>query len=217
MIKVNSAASAWIEATKYVLKNGIKYGDITEVLNGIIEIENFSFDRNFDDKFRVVFGDKKIDYVSAFTFNTPIDTPLGRQYKAVKPGWKNTYWGRMFSFNDKINQVEHVIKILKEKKNTKRCEIIIFRPEDSSSIFKQPCLLSIDFKPRRLDLYMTATFRSQRISKSGYGDYTALINFGQWLCQETEHYLKKVTVIAHSLHVANNEELKNSNLLLNML
>ena len=34
-----------------------------------------------------------------------------------------------------------------------------------------PCLLSIDLKPRKDGLYLTAFFRSMRISKSGYADW----------------------------------------------
>ena len=86
---------------------------------------------------------------------------------------------------------------------------------DAKKMFGQPCLLSLDFKPRDKELFMSATFRSQRVSKSGYADYTALTNLGKFIAKECGLTLKSICNIAHSLHLGNGDELKKTKLLLN--
>jgi thymidylate synthase len=96
--------------------------------------------------------------------------------------------------------------------------MIVYHPTyDAKKMFGQPCMLAIDFKPRNGDLYVNATFRSQRITKSGYADYTALIKMGEYLAKTANMKLKRVTNIAHSLHLGGkeNNELENTKKILN--
>jgi len=82
-------------------------------------------------------------------------------------------------------------------------------------MYKQPCLLSIDLKPRDKELYLNATFRSQRVSKSGYADYTALIAMGKWLAEQSGMTLKQVDMTCHSLHIhASGDEFRNTKTIL---
>jgi thymidylate synthase len=69
----------------------------------------------------------------------------------------------------------------------------------------------MDFKPRNGELFMTAFFRSQAVSKSGYADYTALVEMGNFICEQTDLILSRVTNIAGSGHIRNqNDEKKNT-------
>ena len=73
-----------------------------------------------------------------------------------------------------------------------------------------PCLLSVDLKPRKEGLYLTAFFRSMRISKSGYADWVALCELGKFLCEQADLKLKRVTTIGGSVHLGDmNNEKKN--------
>lgn len=220
LLKAKSPAKAFLFVSDFLLQNGIKRSNIIEILNGVVEFTDFKygdFEIEFDTKFREIFKNERIDYASKVTFIEPTKNDKKEyQYQTVKKGWKNSYWGRMINYEDNFNQFENVINILKKGKNIKRCNMQIWHPfYDAKKMFGQPCLLSLDFKPRDTELFMTATFRSQRISKSGYGDWMALINMGNFLANESGLILKSVTNIAHSLHLGNGEEQTNTKLLLN--
>ncbi len=211
-----SAAKGFYNLSKYMLDNVDKSNGLIELLNVAIVFENFEdgeFEKDFDLKFREIFGDERIDYATSVTFIEPVQSNGILIYPTIKEGWKNSYWGRMTNWENKVNQFENVIKMLKAGKNTKRCEMIVYNPiYDMKSMFKQPCLLAIDIKPRGKDLYLTGTFRSQRITKAGYADFMALINMGKWLADECGYNLKEVTNVAHSLHFggSENNELPNT-------
>ena len=71
-------------------------------------------------------------------------------------------------------------------------------------------LLSVDLKPRKEGLYLTAFFRSMRISKSGYADWVALCELGKFLCEQADLKLKRITTIGGSVHLGDmNNEKKN--------
>ena len=122
----------------------------------------------------------------------------------------------MINWQGKFNQLEHCLKILKQGIAVKRCEIIIYDPLlDAKNMYKQPCLLAIDFKPRDGKLYTTAFFRSQAVSKSGYADYTALMELTEWLAQHSNLECGSIEIHATSLHIRRqNNELKKTKELL---
>ena len=215
-----NAQSAWRLASEMVLKDGTDRGDLIEILNGIIEIYQFLPETpEFNRDFRRIFGDDRIDYASSVTFVEPAKNAFGDfMYAPIKPKWSDTYFGRMVRWQDKFNQLEHVLSILKQGIAVKRCEIMIYDPTiDARNMYKQPCLLAIDLKPRDGRLHLTAFFRSQAVSKSGYADYTALCKLGHWLAQNSGLMLESVTIHATSLHVRRqNQELKKTKELLNV-
>ena len=223
IIKANSPTDAWLQSHQYLLENGNK-DVMNESINMSVEIENnFDTDEKFDSLFREIFGDDRIDYASSVTFVSPKPHPFmdGLQYQqndtSVK--WNKTYWGRMISWNNEFNQIEQTIKRLKEHKNSKTIAMSIYDPKSDGrkTMAGMPCLLSIDFKPRKDGLYLTAFFRSMRISKSGYADWVALCQLGKFLCEEADLKLKRVTTIGGSVHLGDmNNEKKNVRELFNV-
>ena len=108
----------------------------------------------------------------------------------------------MVSWRGEFNQIENVIKILSSGKAVKRCELIIFDPKkDARNPYSQPCMCMIDLKPRNGKLYLTSVLRSNRVSKSGYADYTALTEMGHFLAEQSGLELGKVTTLACSCHI----------------
>jgi thymidylate synthase len=221
-ITSDNASTAWENASRYVLENGTPYADMLEVLNGVVTIssETFPFDPKFDLKFREIFGDDRIDYASQYTFVNPTVAEDGSYvYTPIKARWNETYFGRMVKYRGEFNQLDNVIKTLKKGMNVKRCEIIIYDPlTDAKNMYSQPCLLAIDIKPRNRVLTMSAFFRSQAISKSGYADYTALIRLGKFLGEASDNVLKTIVVYATSLHIRKqNKELHKTKAMLEFL
>ena len=228
VIEATSPGDAWVKVSKHLLENGVKVGNLTEELNVMTEITEFKSDDWFDGHFREVMGDDRIDYAKTVTFLKPepkvSDNPFfeaeeGLDYKFIKDHYHQSYWGRMVSWRGEFNQVENVIKILSTGKAVKRCELIIFDPiKDARNPYSQPCMVAIDLKPRDGKLYLTSMIRSNRISKSGYADYTALVEMGRFLSEQSGLELGKVTVLANSCHLGDmNQETKKTKQLLEIL
>lgn len=228
VIEATSPGDAWVKVSKHLIANGVKVGDLTEELNVMTEITKFESDDWFDPHFREIMGDDRIDYAKTVTFLEPhpfvSDSPFfqaeeGLEYKFIKDKWHDSYWGRMVAWGGTFNQVENVIKILKTGKAVKRCELIIFDPSrDARNPYSQPCMLAIDIKPRNGKIYLTSIIRSNRVSKSGYADYTALVEMGKFLAKESDMELEKVSVLACSCHIGKmNDETKKTHKLLEVL
>jgi thymidylate synthase len=217
-ITANNCAEAWIKATQDILDKGMNMGGLYEILNMGIEIKSSEVCPVFDKEFRDIFGDERIDYAKSVTFVKPEPNMLFPQmleYQQNKEGkWTNSYWGRMISWNGGFNQIEQAIKRLRENKQAKTIVIGVYDPQsDGKKVMGgMPCLLTIDLKPRGGKLNLTANFRSQAVSKSGYADYMALVDLCDFLCKESGCLdFGLVTSFAHSCHVrTQNNELKNS-------
>lgn len=228
IIKAQTPADAWVKSTGYLLENGYWIHNIQEILNVCVVIDSKPVDNSqlhklklFDDLFRLIFGDDRVDYASSVTFIPPKNDGLfdRRTYTFLGNKWKDSYWGRMVAYRGEINQIENAIKLLSQGKNIKRCQVMVYDPIiDMKNMYKQPCLLGIDFKPRDGKLYMTAFFRSQRVSKSGYADYIALNKLRRFVAKESNLKVGTLETIACSFHLTkDNKEYKNSLKLLELL
>ena len=228
IIEARSAADAWVKASKVIMKEGNNLVDLQEILNLAIEISpkkhSWVPHEFFDKEFRRIFGDERIDYAKSVTFVKPKPSPVSPEefmyeQNDAKVKWNKTYWGRLINWNGEFNQIEQVIKRLKEGKNSKTISAQVFDPKSDGrkTMAGMPCLLSLDFKPRNGELFLTAFFRSQAVSKSGYADYSALVELGEFVCEQSGIELTKVTNIAASCHVRGGDEKRNTKELLNVL
>lgn len=225
VIEATSPGDAWCKVSNHLLEHGVKVGNLTEELNVMTEITEFKTDDWFEPSFRSIMGDDRIDFARTVTFlepkmSTPINSFIAHEpeleYKHIKDHWHQSYWGRMIAWQGDFNQIKNVIKILKTGMAVKRCELIIFDPSrDSRNPYSQPCMLVIDIKPRNGKLYLTSIIRSNRISKSGYADYSALVDLGKFLAKQSGQELGKVSILANSCHLGDmdNEMKKTRNLL----
>lgn len=226
IINATSPADAWAKGTKYLLDHGHWIHDLVEILNVCMSIDTNQLSQDehnarspiFDKLFRQVFGDERIDYAQSVTFIHPPKDGLfdKRTYVYLNNRWRDSYWGRMVAYRDQVNQIENAIYMLSQGKNIKRCQVMVYDPlTDMKNLYKQPCLLGIDFKPRKGKLYTTAFFRSQRVSKSGYADYMALCKLALYVAKESKLELGTVETIACSFHITkeNRERTKSLELL----
>jgi len=232
-------AEAWVKSSKLLLDSGVATGDIDEILGVKVTIHSNEFDQQFDTNFREVFGDERIDTASKVLFQKPTKKVLLKNtMKYIKSAgdWKNSYWNRLVAFNGHYNQIEEVIKLLKKHISVKRCTTVLVDPEadkaslmgahavvyspenDQKLMVGQPCLISLDFKPRDGKIHTFALFRSQRISKSGYADFSALSNLTTFLAEESDCEFGSLTTFACSFHTKNSgPERKNTLKLLKLL
>lgn len=223
IISSKSLDLLWCKTTQCIMKHGVKVSGIQEIPNLVMSLEgNFDTPKFFDEKFRQIFGEDRIDYAASVTFVEPKKGLVGYIYKqnADNVKWTNSYWGRMFAFDGSLNQIEEAIKKLNKGKNTKMISIAIYDPKsDHRKVMGGvPCLSSIDIKPRNGRLYLSAFFRSMRFSKAGYADLYALVQLGKYLSSRSGMTLHNVTCFASSCHIFySGDEYKNSvSLLANM-
>lgn len=202
ILSCTTVSDAWVKTFEYLDKNGVKSSGLKEELNLAIEITDFKHDKTFDRYFRSIFGDERIDYASSYSFIDPRTEGGYRQNQEGK--WTKTYWGRLHNWNGTFNQIEQVLKRLKQKNSAKTIVAQVMDPiSDGKKVMGGlPCLLSVDFKPRPEGLHITCYFRSMRYSKSGYGDFDAFTRMGLFLCEEAGLKLAKVTFIAGSGHIS---------------
>jgi thymidylate synthase len=216
VIEAISPGDAFCKVSKHLLANGVKIGNLIEELNVMVQISKFENDDWFDPHFRSVMGEDRIDYASSVTFVEPEKSDLGLQYRFINDKWHESYWGRMISWHGEFNQIENVLKVLRTGQAVKRCELMVYDPSrDAKNPYSQPCMLAIDLKPRSGKLYLTAILRSNRISKSGYADYTALMQLGKFLARESNLELENISILACSCHIGtmNKEKTKTLQLL----
>jgi thymidylate synthase len=225
VINAQGIDQAWVDTIKAVMAHGVKTSGIQEIPNLCINItKEFDASKKFDSNFRKIFGDERIDYASSVVFVRPEPAKIGNGYvyrqNDEKAKWNATYWGRMIRWQDKINQIEQALKRLRDGKNTKMISIAVYDPaSDHKKVMGGiPCLTSFDIKPRDGKLYITAFFRSMRLSKSGYADIFAMCELGKFIAAEVGMTLHRITLITASGHIFySGDEFKNSNKLLEVL
>lgn len=221
ILNCTTVANAWVKTIRYCDEHGIKASGIKEVPNLTINITDFRHNARFDRFFRAVFGDERIDYASSYSFVDPrVKGKKGYQWRQNQEGkWTKTYWGRLISWQGTFNQIEQIMKRLKEHKSSKTIVAAVFDPiSDGRKVMGGlPCLLSIDFKPRDDGLHITCFFRSMRFNKSGYGDFDAFVRMGLFLAEECGLTLAKVSFVAGSGHIGGGVEYKNARELLRRL
>ena len=228
IIRANNPSSAWITTSKTILEEGTNRSGLIEILNLVIEIQpqkRSVGQKDFDQKFRMVFGDERIDYAKSVTFVKPRfkgwhSTEKFWRTNDDAASWNKTMWGRLIKWNGHFNQMEQTIQRLKEGQNSKTICASIYDPisDGKKTQTGSPCLLSLDFKPRDGKLHLNSFFRSQAISLSGYADFTALVEMQRFLCRESGLEKGLITDIATSAHIRSiNDEKKKTLKLLELL
>lgn len=220
MIETTSPAKAFIAASKLIIAEGVTEGDIIEVLNlGIVitGFDNGEYEKKFDEKFRTIFGEDRIDFASKVTFIEPkkkevdglFDGDGGEEYEYTclpRDDKRDSYWGRLIGqcggqeFSGR-NQIERLIAKLNEDKAVKTAHAVIFAPKDLFNPYSMPCMSSINVIPRNGNIHLSCLLRSNAISKSGYADYSALVSMGNYLANRSNLKLNSVTVLAHTAHL----------------
>lgn len=205
-IHATSVRSLWYKVFMNIDTHGGKLSGIKEIPNTVIELtNNFDVHKDFDSKFRQVFGDERIDYASSVTFVEPEYKNGSWHYRqnADHNKWNATYWGRLIAFNDSVNQIESALKKLSSGKNTKMISMSIYDPSsDHKKVMGgTPCMTSIDIKPRNGKLDISVMFRSMRFSKSGYGDIHALCELSKYIAKRSNMEVNSITLFVTSCHI----------------
>lgn len=185
-IQAKTEGKAWLAAMRTVMQKGKDIWDedvpLREVQNLYLTIDKIdeadSILVKYADKDRIelmkkkyatcgLIGDYKIDYGS-YIYN-----------------------------NNGVNQIDWVIKRIKNKPETKSATITLHKPGESMLA----CLSMLDFKYRENLLDMTIIYRSQNIFWSHPGNMLALHQIHQDVANELGYMLGKIELIVISAHI----------------
>jgi thymidylate synthase len=201
------------KASKYILENGEKYGDIIECRNMYSKINNVKEDietEKMHEIFIDIFGEERLEWAKKVTFMEPkkrycsITDKKDNIYECLpKSEKKDSYWGRLIGKCGKFerNQIAHLIKRLEKKQNSKTLQMVVYGESDIWKEMGPPCCISINIAPRNGILNLTANFRSCAFSKAGYADMTAIYEMGRWLAEESGNKLGDIGLFTHSAHL----------------
>jgi thymidylate synthase len=112
-----------------------------------------------------------------------------------------SYGTRLFNYKGK-NQIEWVIKKLKEKPETKSATIVTIMPEDEDYI---PCVSAIDFKIRRGRLMVSAMCRAIDFGKKAYANLLALNKIQEIVSEKISVPVGELVMYNVSAHIYNED------------
>jgi thymidylate synthase len=200
-IKTATAEDAWKMIVKQVMKNGIQLEDerdsvTKELLNVVVVVEEPSISKPPEGYFWS--GEKLKRYKKQFL------DPEGQ-------GFAYTYGNRLrehFGFKVgkniyrvKTDQIEAVIKRLRENKTTRRATMTAFDPSIDHYQDEIPCMILVDFKIRKNKLYTTALWRSQDIYGAWIPNFFGLSGLADHVAGAVKVTLGPITIHSISAHI----------------
>jgi thymidylate synthase len=146
--------------------------------------------------------------------NLIFDYPEGTPFKVYSKDKKmmRVDWPYGNGRGDGTNQIEYVIKKLKENPSTRRAVVSLFEPNGHNEIVEPPCLQHIMFMVRNGKLNMHALFRSNdALSAWGSNSY-ALMRLQEMVVNRLEGvewgWMETTSLSAHVYFKRDSEELK---------
>ncbi len=161
-IECNSIGEAWTESCKCISSQGLPMKDGEQMLKELLHFAVTIKNPSENDEIVKRFGDKAmVDWMLANFL----------EQKRV-PELKNalSYGTRLFNLNGK-NQIEWVIKRIKDKPECKSATISLILPDDDGYV---PCVSMLDFKIRASKLVLTVFCRSIDFGNKVYANMIAL-------------------------------------------
>lgn len=185
-IQAKTEGKAWLAAMRMVMQKGKDIWDeevpLREVQNLYLTIDRIdetdSILAKYADKDRLILMKKK--YATC----------------GLVGDYKIDYGSYIYN-NNGINQIDWIIKRIKNKPETKSATITLHKPGENMLA----CLSMLDFKYRGNMLDMTVIYRSQNIFWSHPGNMLALHHIHQDVATTLGYMLGKIELIIISAHI----------------
>lgn len=194
---------AWLAVVKEIYKAGIKtiytdnvdsFFEVKECFNLSVLIEEPILPDKIIDSYK---DEKEYEWmVKNFTSLNPV--------KELNNA--SSYAERLYSYLNKKNQIEWVIKRLKDNPNQRSCAITTFEPlKDELYI---PCVSMLDFQKRINEdvLDLNVYCRAIDFGSKGYVNMTMLATILKNVCDNTDLKIGKIDMIIKSAHYRIDDE-----------
>ena len=200
MIKEEFALDAWKSSLRFITENGTDFIDqngrvCRQVLNFVMEIKNPS--KNIT---------APIELLSSFkTWKYPrleeISNIMLSSSKSIDYAY--SYGSRIFSFGEKIDQINnYIIPLLKQNQSTRRAYVSVWDPaEDATGKSDVPGLTALDFIINEGKLCMTGIIRSNDIFFGWPANVYQLSVLQEYICKKLDLPPGSLTVFSVSAHI----------------
>ena len=197
----NTLGEAWIYLLKLIMQSGEIVRDENDVLK---EVCGVSFTLN----------DVSVDYIiDKYSDKDRIELMRKKYCTCGLVGDYKIDYGSYIFNNNGINQIEWVIRKLKNKMETKSATIGLHKPGEN----QLSCLSLLDFKIRNGQLKMGAVYRSQNAYASNPGNMLALRKIQKDVASGLGVPVGAIELVIFSSHIYERDFEIVSNLLLEIL
>ena len=223
MIKNNfkNAEEAYKYFFREILKNGIPFANTKALFNVGFTIEN-PMDNHIYDKGSIVPRKWKLDYAEAewqwYLSGDHNIAKLGEIYGKVPDIWKrmadangdvNSNYGWQWQRNIKgtsLNQIDWVVKLLKQHPITRQAAISIYDMKESNSYATDtPCTYAVQFTILNNKLNMCVTMRSNDLWYGFCNDQYCFSMLQQLVARKLDIPVGTYYHFAHNLHLYNDK------------
>lgn len=212
-IKGANLSETWVNAINFIIKKGNRQGELKREIINLVSVTQNPLEtyKEIDDLFEKHIGRKWISKGSDCIFpitSNPENTIL----------WSKNYWGRLTRYREKVDQLDFVIRRLKNKPHSKQLSCVTFDPEIDIQPHRpfnpsMPCMIALDVKFRHGRINIFAMFRSHDFGRKAYGNYIGLGKLLNMLSNETDYDIGEVVCYSVSAHIRIKEFDAISNLL----
>ena len=214
MIKFKNADKAFNYYKKNICMYGVDFDDTKALFNVGFEIQNPMSNLITDEK-----RDWKWDYAEAewqwYLSGDRNVNKLGELYGKVPEIWNrmSDAWGNVNSnygyqwqrINNRINQLDRIIKMLKENPKTRQAAISIYDGKEHNDYkFDTPCTYAIQFTILNDKLNMCVTMRSNDLWYGFCNDQYCFSKLQELVAVELKLSIGTYYHFAHNLHLYNN-------------
>lgn len=200
-IKTGNAEEAWKTIVRQIMKNGElvedERGSVTKELLNVIATINDPLNSNPPKGY--FWGGEKIkeyqkqfldpgDHGFAYTYGNRL-----REHFGFKVG-RDIY-------RVKTDQIEAVIKRLRQNHNSRRATMTSFDPSIDHYQDEIPCMILVDFKIRKSKVHTTALWRSHDIYGAWIPNFFGLKSLSMFVAEKIKVPLGPITVHSISAHI----------------
>ncbi|OGH89132.1 MAG: hypothetical protein A2507_01775, partial [Candidatus Magasanikbacteria bacterium RIFOXYD12_FULL_33_17] len=187
IIEKNTIGEVWLEAVKYILKNGKEINYRETKLLEVLNLQLIINEPNVNDKIIEKHGDKDILEYMKKNFETDKNVGFGYTYKQ-----------RFFDYQG-FNQIENSLANLEKRENSMDAIFSTLIPKED--VTHVPCLAMLQYIVRDETLIITATFKNQDIGKKSYADYIEITKLFEPIKEKLDLQKMKIITNITSAHI----------------
>lgn len=191
----------WKNALSLVVKNGIEFKDndgriCIEENNLVLTLTNPN--QKISEPIEIMMARRKWVYPS----KDELSSIMFKEYHA--PTYDYTYGGRIFSFEDQLDQInEFIIPLLKSDPSSRRAVVVLYDPIDDSNISNKnsPGIIYMQFRIKENKLHMNCHIRSNDLFFGWPANIYQIFTLQKFVSEKLGIEKGNISTISNSAHV----------------
>jgi thymidylate synthase len=112
-----------------------------------------------------------------------------------------TYGQRLRNWDNKVDQIEYVIKKLKSNESTRRATAVTWIPYIDTKVDEVPCMIVDDFKVRNGKVHLTTLFRSHDFAGAYPANLYGISRLLEYVARKSGFQPGTISTISVSAHI----------------